>query len=616
MSAPVAGQNAAGDAAARSQADEFLRQASLLPTSNAGSAASSLIAAALQLAPDYSEALYAHARLALADRGTTMEGIVDLRAAVKNATWSATDPSEAELLLGQCLLRTGNLAESRSIAQRLVDRRPDDGRHLLLLARVQERGKDAAGEQKTLSDAAVRFPDMDDFRLLAAALRERQGRHADAVTVIATGLRYHPDSLPLLLAAARLERDPGKRLAAVALYAGKGGTDPLADVMALESAPAPQKQGFLTSFLRHAGLGRQDLIDRVVAAVRSSKALSAALQTALTGYTGMRDLDADGDGYWEDRWQFDAGSVTHWTGEPEQNGVFQYASDFKSGAPATFRFTAAGNVPVTLTYSRYPFIEKAALRGGATYFVVPYTLQCAFLQSAAPGGFSGLSPRIASRIVVPTMDQIRRGSSRSEDYAADGVTLLRRVSLSRGLPVFLEEDTNGDGAIDHRVWYANGAPVRGERSLGDSAIFSVKETWKNGKLVEEIFDTDGDGRPDYRVTYGENLMKAWDYNEDGKDDSREYPGPGGIIVRDISTALNGVFDVKVRTQDGRIVGVSKAGVEEKVAVDAGRGVTWIGTPAAAGVSLDTAAPEGVQVLGARSYLLFRSAGVTYAEEIP
>ena len=37
--------------------------------------------------------------------------------------------------------------------------------------------------------------------------------------------------------------------------------------------------------------------------------LAAPLQAALPSYTGNRDLDADPDGYWEDRWIFDKGSV-------------------------------------------------------------------------------------------------------------------------------------------------------------------------------------------------------------------------------------------------------------------------------------------------------------------
>jgi anti-sigma factor RsiW len=51
-------------------------------------------------------------------------------------------------------------------------------------------------------------------------------------------------------------------------------------------------------------------------------------------------------------------------------------------------------------------------------------------------------------------------------------------------------------------------------------------------------------------------------------------------------------------------------------VDAARGVTWLGTPAATSIRPNAALPDGVQVLGSRSYLVFHLAGIVYAEEVP
>jgi tetratricopeptide (TPR) repeat protein len=600
---------------ARSQADAFLKQATMLEDSGSAEAAGALIGSALELAPDYSEALYARGRLRIGQRVSTMAGLTDLRAALQHGSWSTSDPTEAELLLGQTLLRTGSVAEARAVAQRLANLHPENGRILLLLARVQGRSGDSAAEQKTLSEAAQRFPDMDEIRLLNSSLLERQGRRAAAVEAVATGLKFHPDSLILLLAAARLERDPKKQAAAVELYGRKGGIDPLADVLGLESAPAAERKRHLALFLSHSGLTRQDLIDRVIAAVKSNKELAATLQSALSSFSGSRDLDADADGYWEERWDFDAGKIIRWTREPAENGIAQYASDFRAGRPATLTYQASPDVRLTLAFSSYPFFEKAAEANGPTFFIVPYSLQCVFLQPAAANPFTGLSPRIASRFAVPTFDQIRKASSRSEEYAADGITVLRRTSLSRGLAIFMEEDANGDGRMEHRLWYVNGAPSRGERSLDGTTLFQVKESWKDGKLASDTYDTDGDGISDFRETFGMKSMKAWDYNEDGRDDSREFPGPGGTVVREISTALNGIFDVSVRTIGGRIVGVTRAGAALEIAADATRGVTWIGTPASANLRPDALLPDGLQVLGTRSYLVFRLEGTLYAEEV-
>lgn len=512
--APGFAQMSGGEEAARNQADAFLAQAAAALASGSPAQAGPLVDSALELAPDYSEGLYLRARLELADRSTTLPAIADLRAALRQGTWKSTDPAAAQQTLGEALLHAGRPAEARPVLERLVSIHPEDPRNTLLLARTFAKSGDAVREQKVLSDAAVRFPLEDDFRLLSAALFDRQGRPAAARDVIAVGLKVHPDSLPLMLASARFERSARARLAAVDLYLARGGNDPLGPVLALESSPG-DRQKYLDSFLSLGGLAHQDLVGRVAAAVRGRKDLAGSLQAALSAYTGTRDLDADQDGYWEDRWTFDKGSVTQWVREPAQDGVAQYSSRFANGSPVSFSYTSGTDVNVTLRFSRYPFIESASettmkpapgtapagqaapsspraaaahaepltVPAAGTLFLVPYTMQCAFLQ---PGTVPpGLAPRIAARFGLPTLQQLLNGAYRREEYQPDGVTLLRRTELSRGQKVYIEEDADGDGRLDHRVWFLNGQPVRGERSLTGDGVFQIKETWSGGKLVRE-----------------------------------------------------------------------------------------------------------------------------------
>ena len=507
----VSAQLSGREEAARNQADAFLAEAALALGSGSPAQARPLVDSALELAPDYSEALYLRARLELADRRTTLPAIADLRGALRKGTWTSTDPAIAQQTLGEVLLRAGRPSEAQPVLEQLVSTHPEDPRNTLLLARTFAKSRDAAREQKVLSDAAVRFPLVDDFRLLSASLSERQGRLSAARDVISVGLKVHPDSLPLMLAAARFERAPNGRLAAVDLYLEKGGNDPLVPVLALESSPR-NRQKYLDSFLSLGGLAHQDLVDRVIAAVRGRRDLASSLQDALAAYTGTRDLDADQDGYWEDRWTFDKGAVTDWVREPAQDGVAQYSARFVKGSPVSFTYISSADVKVTLSFSRYPFIESAtetlqnassamrtiqnapgtaqaaqvassAAPAAGTLFLVPYTLQCAFLQ---PGSVAhGLAPRIAARFKLPTLEQLQNGAYRREEYQSDGVTLLRRTELSRGQKVYVEEDADGDGHIDHRVWYVNGQPARGERSLTGDGVFPIKETWRDGKLVRE-----------------------------------------------------------------------------------------------------------------------------------
>jgi hypothetical protein len=157
-------------------------------------------------------------------------------------------------------------------------------------------------------------------------------------------------------------------------------------------------------------------------------------------------------------------------------------------------------------------------------------------------------------------------------------------------------------------------PTRGERVLPGGPL--LRETWTNGRLTFAEADTDGNGKVDYRETYGPSLVSSWDFNEDGVPDSRMSVGPDGSVVRELSSRLNGVFDVRVVYRGGRIVAVTRGNAALKVQSDPARGVTWIGTPAAAGARPDTGAPDGLQEIGGAEYLVFHQAGVLYAEASP
>jgi tetratricopeptide (TPR) repeat protein len=611
---PLAAQAAGDRDAGRAQADAFIAQADAALAAGSLQQARTLLASAFELSPDYSEALYRRARVAVAERAETRAAMDDLRAALRTGTWKSTAPSVVQQDLAELLLRTGSFGEARALLDPLIAAHPEDSRNLLLLARVFARAGDREREGRTCADAVVRFPLVDDFRLLSSALFERQGRRTAARGVIATGLNVHPDSLPLLLEAARLESDPKKKTIAVDLYVSRGGGNPLSAVLALEASPKDRKK-YLDVFLSQGGRGRQDLIDRAAAAVRGNTDLTRTLQSALTSFSGTRDLDSDADGFWEDRWFFDKGRVTGWRHEPAQDGVPRYSAEFTERGPSTFTYAAQDGVLVTLTYSRYPFIESAHTTQGGRLSLVPYTLQCEFLAPAAGAHLAGTAPRIAARIPTPRLDQLQKAAFREEHYATDGATVVQRSGLSGGQRVFMEEDADGDGVFDHRVWYVNGAPSRGERALTGNGLFQVKETWRNGRLAGASFDSDDDGKVDYRELYGAQPMKFWDYNADGRDDSREAPGQGGAVVREFSTLRNGVFDLRLTWSSGRITQVTSGGRTVAITPDSERGVTWIGQPPVRGARPDLALRDGFQLVDGREYLIFRYGGVVYAEGV-
>ncbi len=137
---------------------------------------------------------------------------------------------------------------------------------------------------------------------------------------------------------------------------------------------------------------------------------------------------------------------------------------------------------------------------------------------------------------------------------------------------------------------------------------------RSSELSRLAVDTDGNGRSDYGETY-QPAARLWDYNEDGRDDSREtFDGKGGL-VREFSTRADGRFDLRILFHGGAIVEVRKSGRLVAATPDAKRGVTWIG-PVPKTAAIDASTHDGYRTFGGREYLVFRHQLVVYVEALP
>ncbi|HVO38427.1 MAG TPA: tetratricopeptide repeat protein [Spirochaetia bacterium] len=625
LSAGMLAAETTGADASRAEADSWLERARAAFAAGSITQTADLLAPALQLSPDYSEALYLRARVELSTQEGTPAGVQDLRRALSSDTWNGTDPAAARQDLAEVLVRTGRIAEARTLLEALASRDASDPRTFILLARLQARSGDTASLRRTLFDASSQFPLVDDFAFMTSALLVQEGRRADARRVIATQIKVHPDNPALVLRAAQLEPGAAAKLAQVEQYGQQGGKDPLAAVIALE-APSRDQQKYLSQFIDQGGLSHEELLERVAAVARGTPRLRDALQSALAGFSGNRDLDSNGDGFYEERWTFSSGSAASWVRDAAEDGVPEYSATLQNGAPTSVTWRPDPRTEITLSYSAYPAAESARQSvvrpadgsmvppaGGSTSFLlVPYSVTVPIMLSSAPKGFA---PRVSSSLRLPSLEALRRSSWRIEELGPDGA-LLRRIDLLAGKRVYMEEDTKGSGKIDHKLWYSNGQPARGARDLNGSGRFDVEETWSNGQLVSITADTNDDGKVDYRERFGASPMKSWDFNGDGIVDSREYPAGNGRVVRDFSTAMNGTFDLSLIWEGDRLVGVRRNGQDVPVNRDSGRGIVWIGPAGAPSAALSGESAEGFVMAGGKEYLVFRHAGVTYAEELP
>jgi tetratricopeptide (TPR) repeat protein len=586
----------------RAAAAALVAQAAAARAAGDAASALDLVRRALELSPWFSDALSLRASIRLADRATTREALEDLRRAVASASWDAADADEASLALGQTLLRTRHADEAIPLLEDLAGRRPADSRPLAALADAYRAAGRMDAARAAYAQGRARFPAEAAFVLGLSGMLAEAGRTDDAFAIVDAAVADSPSDTGLQLRRAELESDPAQRVADVERALAAGSRDPLAAVLALESRPpAESAKRFLGLFLSDGGLASADLADRAARAIARDPALAQELEQAVSRYTGSRELDRDGDGWWEERWEFADGAMTRWIRDADQDGAREYDAVLDAGRPVSLAYDGRPQVRFTLAYGVYPWIATVAEsgpEGARTWTLANRALDAPFLGPSVPR--------------VPTPAEVERAAVRLEEAAAPGRG-VRRIDMQDGMRRYLEEDADGDGAIDHRLWYADGVPVRGARDLAGDGDFEAVETWTGGTLARLSVDTDGDGRFDYGETY-QPSARLWDYNEDGRDDSRETSDGKGGFVREFSTRADGRFDLRILFRDGAIVEVTRSGRPVAATADPTRGVTWIGAaPKSAAVDVSR---EGYRTFGGREYLVFTHAGVVYVEALP
>jgi tetratricopeptide (TPR) repeat protein len=598
-----AGTARAEETEAREAAAALVTQAAAARRAGDATAAVALVQRALELSPGFSDALYLRGLINLTDRSTTRQALDDFRGAVSSARWYGNDSEEAALALAQTLIRTRRAAEAIVPLEALAARRPADPRPLAALAAAYRAESRMDAALAAYAQGRARFPRETAFVLGVTDMLAAAGRSDEAYALVDQAAADTPSDARLELRRAELEREGGRRLAAVERALAAGSRDPLAPVLALESRPtAAAARRFFDLFISGGGLTRADLAERAARAIAADTALAKELEGAMARYAGPRELDRDRDGFWEERWELAAGAIVRWTRDADQDGVPEYDAVLDEGRPVSLSYEPSRDARFTLRYGVYPWIDAVGETGPGgtrTWTLATRTLGAPFL--GQPG------PR------VPTVDEVVRAAIRLEEPVAHG-SGTRQVEMKDGLRVYLAEDLDGDGRFDHRLWYVDGRPARGERDLTGDGVFEAAETWADGVLARLSVDTDGDGRPDYGETY-QPYARLWDYNEDGRDDSRETSDGKGGIVREFSTRADGRFDLRILFRGGAIEEVRKSGRLVVATPDAKRGVTWIGrVPETAAVTSST--PDGYRTFGGREYLVFRLASIVYVEALP
>jgi len=574
-----------------------------------------MVDAALQFDPDYSEAHYLRARVFLRDQESTLDAIRSLERALSLSQWSETDPDDATRLLAGTLVRCGRAGSAIAPLADLAARHPENPSDALLLIRAYERAGDLAAERTALQAASRRFPRDVAFALYRIDGMIGRGELPMAGEELRRALTWAPGDTELLLRRARMEEEPGRRRSYVDAYIAKGGTDPGASNLALSADPADPAP-YVKFFLSHAGWTDWEASDRFLSLLCAwPKALEEA-EAALAGWSGSMDLDRNRDGFYEERRVYMSGVPVRWIADADQDGVAEFVAELENGTPRSLLERKASRETWKFLYEPYPFIggaEDLSRGGRCLYRIQPFLLGIPILD----GEEAGTGPEAPRPVPMPPDTvQVLSAAFQLEEYAEGSELPLRRTELLGGHPAYREEDTDGDGKPDRRIWFSKGLPVSGSRDPASDGTFPVAERYRDGELAGIDVDTDGDGKPDFTEEYdgGVPVLRSWDYNRDGIFDAREHVERDGLTVREFATGRDGVFNLATTFHGGTLVEVRENGKTLAVGPDPATGILWIGSRRDAS-GLDTNR-EGFQSVGGRTYLIFRFKDRTYAEELP
>jgi tetratricopeptide (TPR) repeat protein len=665
----------------------YYRRAEELYRSGDSARALELVGRSLEFQSDFSDSLYLRGLIAMQGQETLYRARSSFRLALESGNWLSVAPREAQSRLVRVLVLTRRFEEADGVLRSLA---PDlglggggsPGLAELWAKTLVGLGRSDSAEAQ-LERALQRYPEASELYVLAADLLVRRRRAPEAAALLDRGLGESPKSVELLFARARVESDRGRRLEFLQRYFDAGGDDPaeallMVSSLLLSDDSAEQAQSALERFFRLGGGRQVQLVDRLrgelleaeaasgegtadetpavgMGASGGEPAVAAAAEgpqgegppgpslyarllqqanAAVSGYSGERVVDADGDGLYEELYRYADGRLTSWLLDQDQDGLPEARVEFVGVEPGRMLFPPreASEESVEYMYRRHPYVDRIVYVGGGSrrvYHLIPfrYAAQALAPVTVPASGASALAPGhpLERRLIAgPAMEEgeARGRSSSMEEYrlpaGEEERTADRVYTLLKGETVRIDEDPDPRGRYRRYVLFAGGTPVTGYRDLDDDGRFEVSEQYASGALQRIALDQDGDGNQELVELFeaGSPLAseKRWDYDDDGRFDSRELTLAGGATVREFSSGLDGRFDLRAVFRNGRLEEFRRQGRLLPVSYDPARNLYRIGAALGPG-DLPSVLTEGLHRAGGRRLFVFDYGGNTYIGEL-
>jgi tetratricopeptide (TPR) repeat protein len=624
----------------------YFKQAEVLYHSGKIKEAERLLKTSYEFYPDFSETTFLLSLIYFKNQKTTLTGLSFLRQAIEDNTWTTTDPYIPQRELGRVYLQIKLLNDAQDVFQSMGSKLKEDPSSALLMAKTLKES-DSPRFEGFLSDSLRRFPSYSEFYTLYAGYLIEEGKIEKAGQIINQGLEKLPDNPNLILVKIQLlsleemtetienpgetgngeteetsksmDESPGRGKQLLDSYYEKGGQSPLASILAL-SLESGDPNFYLNLFFTLGGNNDILFLDQMARLVNGNEELSTMFTGKITDYTGVRIVDENRDGFYEEAYTYKTGNLVLWQQDNNQDGVTEREITFKdtnNREPARISFYSPGDRAVNGNYSTYPYLESIGFdgqKGTKEYFLLPLDYPYPIFREVKPGEEQILRLPVREILIPPAETMVITRAFRVYEYKNG-----EKASVSEflnGEYVTVSRDTDEDGHMDHIIDYKNGKPDKGKQDLDGDGYYEIIEYYTDGWLEKITYDYNRDDYPDCIQFYnkaGENLETHWDYNSDGMIDAREATENDGKTVFLFSTGYNGRYDLRIIFQGGKVIEARRGDTELPVLPGAQPGIYWIGKRGK-NIDVPLLSGSGLYYSKGNMYFIFTYKNNTYIEE--
>ena len=506
----------------------FLMKAQAYYANGQGGVAVQLLTEALELIPNYSEILFLLGKIYTEKQETTYLGLPLLEKALKENTWKKSSPLVCKEILSLAYVQTRRYREALKLIDELKASRYFSLRLELARARALW-GLGQIDQATAVCEGVLRqYPQFKDGYVFYLKLLLKHKLTNAAERVLKLSLNEFPKEPDFLLFQVQLAKETELKKKLFESYLSLGGKDPyfilfLPEVTATKLDQSAWAKA-LDFFFSHGGEYNLLLLQTLVERVANYVTQRDLLAKRLTSLEGERIADEDADGFYEQKYLFQANQLLKVSFDEDQDGFVEREVEFKDEQPQVIRLRFSGGLETIYYFKNYPRVQTVIYltpQDSIVYQLVPDSLLLAALQRLPQKASLRYLVTFKREYSFPDPDAIRRLSYEILVKPTDAKAPWQHWVLNKGLLLALEEDYNHDGLYERKVFYSDqGLPLRGQADFDSDGYPEITELYLNGELVQLDFDEDQDGIPEYseKIKTGQ---RQWDLNRDGQADITE-----------------------------------------------------------------------------------------------